>query len=73
MVPFKETQYGFKYGAVEVTRCCSDEEKGWVVLQLSTPKIKDIQLYVTKTGKIRLSDKGGEWRYIPNEESACTT
>ena len=56
-VPFKETKYGFKYGAAEITRLCSNDKKGWVVLQLDTPKIKDVQIYVTKTGKVVIHNK----------------
>ncbi len=66
-VHFKETQYGFEYGDVEITRVCSDGEKGWVLLGLKTSKYKhdgtkksEIQIYITKTGKVRtFSD--GEW------------
>lgn len=57
---FKETQYGFEYGAAQVTRMFSDEKKGWVTLGVLTPK-KDLQVYVTKTGKVRVFDNGGEW------------
>jgi hypothetical protein len=39
----------------------SDEKKGWVVLGITTPK-QDIQVYVTKTGKIRIHDiNNNEW------------
>jgi hypothetical protein len=47
--------YGFEYGAVKVTRCMSDEKKGWVVIMIETPKAS-IQVYVTKTGKVRVYD-----------------
>ncbi len=50
---FKETQYGFEYGAATIERCISDEKKGWVVLLLKTPKSTH-QLYITKTGKVRI-------------------
>ena len=58
---FRETEYGFDYGAAKVTRCCSDEKKGWVTLQIETPK-QSIQVYVTKSGKIRIHDSSGEWQ-----------
>ena len=48
-----ETAYGFEYGPAKISRCISDEKKGWVVLMLETPKMA-IQLYVTKTGKVRV-------------------
>lgn len=50
---FKEIQYGFEYGAAKIERCMSDEKKGWVVLLLTTPKA-DYQIYITKTGKVRI-------------------
>lgn len=59
-IPFAELDYGFQHGAARVTRICSDEKRGWVVLQIETPK-SSIQVYVTKTGKIRIHDKDGEW------------
>lgn len=52
------TDYGFEYGCVEVTRMMSDDKKGWVVIGLKTPK-EDIQIYVTKTGKVRIHNKEG--------------
>ena len=61
MIPFSETKYGFKYGAVDVTRIFSDEKKGWVTIGMKTPK-DEIQIYVTKTGKIRIHGNKGEWR-----------
>lgn len=58
---YKETEYGFDYGAVQVTRLFSDEKKGWVTIGLETPKA-NIQVYVTKTGKLRIHDENGEWQ-----------
>ena len=57
---YEETTFGFNWGAAEITRCFSDPEKGWVTLQLKTPK-EEIQIYVTKTGKVRIHSNGGEW------------
>jgi len=60
-IEYKELQYGFKYGDATIERHISDEKRGWVVLGLETSKIK-LQIYVTKTGKIRIHDqKGQEW------------
>ena len=61
--------YGFQYGGAEITRCCSDEKKGWVVLELKTAK-KRLQTYVTKTGKVRIHEEGAEWLplFAKNEE-----
>ena len=50
---YAETQFGFEYGAAKINRCCSDEKKGWVVLTVETPKER-LQIYVTKTGKVRV-------------------
>jgi hypothetical protein len=61
---YKETQYGFDWGAAKITRCFSDTKKGWVTLLLETPKHQGgnaLQIYVTKTGKVRISDARCEW------------
>ncbi len=61
---YEETQYGFYWGAAELTRGFSDEKKGWVTMLLRTPKIAKnggMQIYVTKTGKVRVFDARGEW------------
>ena len=56
MIELTETKYGFRYGSAEVTRIASDKKKGWVVLEIRT--LKDfIQVYATKTGKIRVYNK----------------
>lgn len=59
---FAETRCGFEWGPATITRVCSDKKKGWVILQLKTPKHNDIQLYVTKTGKFRVWVGHKEWR-----------
>lgn len=52
---FNNIPYGFEYGAAEVTRACSDEKKGWVLISINTPKPNQtIKVYVTKTGKVRV-------------------
>lgn len=53
---FEQTQFGFNYGAAEISRLASDEEKGWVVIRFKTAKAS-LQLYATKTGKIRIIDE----------------
>ena len=61
---FQNTQYGFDWGAAKLTRGFSDEKRGWVTLLLETPKHKgnaSLQIYVTKTGKVRILSDGGEW------------
>ena len=59
-IDYEEVEYGFRYGAATVTRLCSDEAKGWVVISVETPKSR-VQVYVTKTGKVRVHGEGGEW------------
>jgi len=64
MIHYEETRWGFDYGSAKVTRITSDEKKGWVVIGISTRKKRNnsIQIYVTKTGKIRVHSPGGlEW------------
>ena len=56
------TQYGFTYGPATIQRTCSDEKAGWVLMILKTARHPDgIQLYVTKTGKVRVFGKE-EWK-----------
>ena len=55
-ITFEVTDYGFRYGSLEITRIHSDESKGWVILQLRTPK-SQLQVYATKTGKVRIFDE----------------
>lgn len=65
MIHFENIQYGFEYGAATITRMCSDPKNGWVVIGLKTPKHKiDIQIYVTKTGKVRIFSEDKEWKPI---------
>lgn len=62
MIHFQENKYGFEWGGARIIRTASDEKKGWVLLRIETPKYKGDkawQIYVTKTGKIRIfTDKG---------------
>lgn len=60
-IHYKETTYGFEYGAAKVQRIFSDEKKGWVTLGITTLKA-DLQIYVTRTGKVRIHDNTGEWK-----------
>ena len=62
------TEYGFNWGAAEVTRMFSDGRHGWVTIGVKTPK-HDIQIYVTKTGKVRIHDADGEW--LPKAKGAA--
>lgn len=53
------TDYGFVYGPATIQRICSDDKKGWVVLEVVSAKT-NVQIYVTKTGKIRVFGKDGK-------------
>ena len=59
MPAYSKTDYGFKWGAIEVIRIASDETNEWVVIGLETPKSK-VQVYATKTGKVRVYINGKE-------------
>ena len=64
MLHYEETKYGFNYGSAKVTRLFSDGKKEWITLGIETPKYEGtehIQIYVTKTGKVRIHDSRGEW------------
>ncbi len=57
----KDTECGFEWGAVRLTRLASDKP-GWVAISVETPR-KDLQIYVTKTGLVRVFEAGvGEWK-----------
>jgi len=61
---FAEIKYGFEWGAATITRAFSDRERGWITLLLATPKYtghNSLQIYVTRTGKVRIHDSRGEW------------
>ena len=60
----KITQYGFEYGNAKVIRLHSDKTSGWVMLGIETDKYScnaGLQVYITKTGKVRIFDIKGEW------------
>jgi hypothetical protein len=61
---YAETQYGFEYGSVKVSRMFSSDAKGWVTLGIETPKHSGpygLQVHVTRTGEVRIIDSNGEW------------
>jgi hypothetical protein len=57
----RQTQYGFIWGPAQITRLFCDQKKGWVTIGLTTKK-DEIQLYITKTGKIRIFSGTKEWQ-----------
>jgi hypothetical protein len=61
-IRYASSKYGFEWGAAKIERLFSDEKEGWVTLGLTAPKT-ELQIYVTKTGKVRIhSADGREWR-----------
>lgn len=54
-VRLERTEHGLIFGAAEVSAMCSDK-KGWVVLSVNIPK-QSLQIYVTRTGKVRVFDQ----------------
>lgn len=69
VIPCLTTDFGFIFGAATVTRLCSDKRKAWIVIGITTPKYPPhgIQIYVTKSGKVRITDERGEW-CSPNKQ-----
>lgn len=59
---FYQTDYGFEWWPVKVERLMRDDKKGWVILGLTTQKNTGcMQIYVTKTGKVRIYGCSSEW------------
>ena len=68
---YKETKFGFEYGNAKIQRLFSDEKKGWVTISIESEKYKGnnhIQVYITKTGKIRIHSREGEWFPIKKDK-----
>ena len=63
MIYYKPTAYGFEWGSASIDRLCSDEKNGWVYLGVQTKK-QWIELYITKTGKIRVYEKRRKGRFL---------
>jgi hypothetical protein len=62
MIHFADIPYGFEFGSAKVIRQMSDEKKGWVMMDVKTSRA-DIQIYVTKTGKVRLFNNKTQKEY----------
>ena len=57
-IPYNETQYGFKWGAMEVTRIASDP-KWWTVIEVGGNK-QAYQIRVSSAGrKVTVRKVGG--------------
>ncbi len=55
----KRSEHGFDFGAAKVEALASDKKSGWVMVGVTTPKMR-VQVYVTKTGKTRVYVNGLE-------------
>jgi hypothetical protein len=61
---YKELECGFEYGDARVFPLTADNKKGWVIITVETSKYKGceaIEVYVTRTGKVRVFSVDGEW------------
>lgn len=61
------TKHGFVFGSAEVscffTHKKGGKETGAVTIGLKTPKYEHaMQIYVTKTGKVRVFSRNAEWK-----------
>ena len=59
---YKETKDGFEFGDAKVTRMVANEKKEQIILIIETSKQKPIQIYVTRTGKLKIHSEYGIWR-----------
>lgn len=58
----QRTPHGIEWGPAELDCGFSDDKKGWIVFILKTAKHpRGIQVYVTKTGKVRVLSSGADW------------
>jgi len=63
---YAETRYGFQWGSATVKRIAYIAERTTVVIGIKTPRA-DIQVYVTRTGKVRVFRGNRELKEVPNE------
>lgn len=68
MIIFEEIRCGFQWGAAKIVRLFSDNKQGSVTLAIETKKT-ELQIYVTKTGKIRVFDRNGQ-EWLPQQSPA---
>ena len=58
-IPLTRNGHGFQFGPAKVSAMCSDDKKGWVIVGVDTLK-HAMQIYVTKTGRVRVHVDGKE-------------
>ena len=49
----QRTPHGFDWNCAKIECLASDEKKGWVYLGVTTPR-DSIEIYITKSGKMRV-------------------
>ena len=59
MIHYKETLPGFEFGSLTINRIAHNEKKGWVLIEVTTPK-GWIVINATKTGKITVHTDPGD-------------
>lgn len=60
--PCHLTQFGFRFGAAEVTRCC-ELPGGRVVVKVQPDRGEPLEIYISATGKsVRIFRAGREWK-----------
>ena len=59
----KTTKHGFEWGDVKIKRLWACEKRGCVMIALTTSKRK-IEIYITKTGKVRIWSKDDEGNHF---------
>jgi len=65
---WQATNYGAKWGGLEIERTCSDGKEGWVCLRISSKK-HNIYISVLKGGKIYIDDRSTKPAEYKNKES----
>lgn len=72
-IPYAETEYGFKYGGAHIERYHSCKKTGrvWVTIKTERTEKNPTQIMITKTGKIRVFSKGGEWKVVGSKCGKC--
>ena len=53
MSNIRRTSFGFDWSCAKIECLASDEKKGWVYLGVTTPR-DSIEIYITKSGKMRV-------------------
>lgn len=67
-----DTEFGFKFGSMQVTRINIDEKTGVAIISVDTPKAK-ISIRATKTGLVKFYDLcGNELKLVSKDMNRAT-